>query len=195
MDCEIVVIGASLGGLKALQALLPVLPANFRVPVVIVQHRGKDSGESFEAFLQQYSPLPVIEAEDKTNIEDGRVYVAPADYHLLIGQGCFCLSTDAPVSNARPSIDVLFESAAEAYGGSVIAVILTGANHDGAEGAAEIARRGGVVLVQNPETAEARTMPDAVMANLQKNGCSVKIIPVGGIARLLSEISVCSSTP
>ncbi len=116
MQYEIVVVGTSLGGLKALQALLAGLPKDFPLPVVIVQHRGKDSGDPLVALLQSATPLLVREAEDKQPMAPGVVYLAPADYHLLVEAGGFMLSTDAPVVFARPSVDVLFESAADAYG-------------------------------------------------------------------------------
>ena len=161
---EIVVIGTSLGGLEALRTLLAGLPSSFCVPVVIVQHRGKESEDTLTPLLQRRCPLVIEEAEDKQTIVPGYVYLAPRDYHLLVEPGRFALSSDAAVNQARPSIDVLFESAADAYGSAVIGVILTGANADGARGAARIKQRGGLVVVQDPATAEARAMPDAALA-------------------------------
>jgi two-component system chemotaxis response regulator CheB len=106
----------------------------------------------------------VLDVEDKMTIERGRVYIAPPDYHLLVERGTFALSVDERVQFARPSIDVLFESAAHTYGAGVIGIILTGANEDGAAGLAAIKARGGVALVQDPSGAERRTMPDAAIA-------------------------------
>ena len=117
------------------------------------------------ASLQEGTLLPLREVEDKDEILPGKVYLAPADYHLLVEVGYFGLSTDLPVSYARPSIDVLFESAADAYGERLVTgVILTGANQDGAIGAAAIKAQGGIVLVQQPTTAESAVMPAAAIA-------------------------------
>jgi two-component system chemotaxis response regulator CheB len=161
---DIVVCGASLGGTRALQVVLAGLPRDFPLPVAVVLHRRRDSADRLAALLQGAGPLAVKEAEDKQSIVPGGVYLAPADYHLLVEKGNLALSTEAPVTYARPSIDVLFESAADAYGAGVIAVVLTGASADGAQGAARIRERGGTVVVQDPEKAEARVMPEAVLA-------------------------------
>lgn len=162
MALEIAAVGASLGGLEALQQLLAGLPADFSLPVVVVQHRSEERDE-LAALLQQHSPLPVSEAEDKEPIAPGRVYLAPAGYHLLAEEGAFALSTEAPVLYARPSIDLLFESVAEAYGPRALAVVLTGNSGDGAKGGARIEARGGLVVVQDPRTAEAPAMPRAAL--------------------------------
>jgi len=123
----------------------------------------------------------VREAEDKEPIAPGRVYVAPADYHLLLDAGRFALSTDAKVLSARPSIDMLFESAADAYLDRVIAVVLTGASKDGANGAARVKQKGGTVVVQDPATAEAKLMPQAVI-----QACAVdRVLSLDGIASFL----------
>jgi len=164
MSPKIVVVGTSLGGLNALHTLLDGLPADFKVPVAIVQHRRAASDDGLSGLLQKHTALPVAEAEDKEEIVPGRIYLAPADYHLLVERGNFALSTDPPVYHARPSIDVLFESAADAYGDSVIGVILTGSNQDGALGLAAIKRRGGIAVVQDPATAESDAMPEAAIA-------------------------------
>ncbi len=166
MAFDIVVIGTSLGGLSALRLLLGGLPKTFPVPVAIVQHRHKSSDQSMSQFLQDYVMLPVQEVEDKDEIRPGHVYIAPADYHLLVEPGYFTLSTDAPVSYARPSIDVLFESAADTYSERVIGVILTGANQDGAQGLARIKAAGGLAIVQMPTTAESPIMPEAALTRL-----------------------------
>ncbi len=163
MASEIVVVGTSSGGLKAAQVLLSGLDATFQVPLVLVQHRGKDESSLCE-YLSRSSPLPVSEPEDKEAILPGHVYLAPRDYHLLIEGATFALSVDAPVSYARPSIDVLFESAADQYKERAIGVILTGANQDGARGLAAIKAQGGLTVIQDPESAAHREMPEAAMA-------------------------------
>src|SRR5437667_8577528 len=129
---EILVIGASLGGLKAFEIILSALPGDFQLPIAIVQHRDKDPDNKLTEVMQSFTALAVKEVEDKEPILPGRVYLAPPDYHLLIDQGFFGLSTEAPVSYARPSIDVLFETASDAYAEKVIGVVLAGANKDGA---------------------------------------------------------------
>lgn len=171
MAFSVVVIGTSWGGMRALEVLLSGLPSSFSIPIVIVQHRHKDSDLALASLLQQYSALPVIEVEDKTPMLPGRVYIAPANYHLLLESShpsvdypYFSLSTEAPVLHARPAIDVLFESAAQAYGQQVIGIILTGASADGAKGLAAIKDRGGFTLVQDPATAESPVMPEAAIA-------------------------------
>ena len=161
---EIVVVGTSIGGLKALQTLLSALPDDFPVPMVIVQHRGKDSEIGLCDFLTRSSRLPISEPEDKEQIVSGRVYLAPRDYHLLVEKGSFALSTDPAVGFARPSIDVLFESVADEYQERAIGVVLTGANRDGGRGLAAIKLRGGLTLVEDPASAACREMPDAAIA-------------------------------
>jgi two-component system chemotaxis response regulator CheB len=163
---ELIAVGASLGGLNAVSMLLSTLPAVLPVPVVIVQHRTPaPSGNTLAELLQDTTGLAVVEAEDKMALEPGTVYLAPADYHLLVEtRGFLALSTDAPVRSARPSIDVLFQTAADAYGGSLLAVLLTGASADGADGLAAVKARGGRAIVQDPATAECRTMPAAALA-------------------------------
>jgi two-component system chemotaxis response regulator CheB len=160
---RIVVVGTSLGGLNALGILLTGIPRDFTVPIAIAQHRTRDADSALADLLQRESALPVAEAEDKTPIEPGHIYLAPPDYHLLIGGDELSLSTEGPVSHARPSIDVLFDSAASSFGAGVIAVVLTGASEDGAEGAAVVKRRGGRVIVQDPKEAESPIMPSAVV--------------------------------
>lgn len=167
MSFEIIVVGASTGGLKALQVLLSELPMEFSLPMVIVQHRGKDMETGLCEFLARRSRLPVREPEDKETLLPGHAYLAPRDYHLMIQSGSFALSTESPVGFARPSIDVLFESAANEYQDRAIGVILTGANHDGARGLAAIKALGGLTMVEDPATATCRVMPDAAI-NLTK---------------------------
>jgi two-component system chemotaxis response regulator CheB len=162
---DLVAVGTSLGGLNALLTVLRVLPAGFAAPIVVVQHRGAASDGSLAELLQVHTALRVVEAEDKTLLEQSTVYVAPADYHLLVeDRASLALSTEGPVRFARPSIDVLFESAAAAYGSAALAILLTGASDDGAAGLATIKRRGGRTMVQDPATAECATMPAAGIA-------------------------------
>jgi two-component system chemotaxis response regulator CheB len=162
---DLIVIGASWGGLHAAGEILAALPPDTDATVVIAQHRRADIVEGgLAGLLRHRAQLPVADVEDKAPIEGGRVYLAPPDYHLLIQEGYFSLSKEEHVHHARPSIDVLFESAADAYRERVIGVILTGANADGAKGLAEIKRRGGVAVVQDPGTAERREMPAAALA-------------------------------
>ncbi|MGH9310559.1 MAG: chemotaxis protein CheB [Vicinamibacterales bacterium] len=167
MGIELAAIGTSLGGLRALTALLGGLPAAFPVPIVVVQHRAAeaDGGAGLAELLQEQTMLTVVEAEDKMTLEPGWVYLAPADYHLLVEQrGVLALSTDRPIKSARPSIDALFQSAADAYGAGVVGVLLTGASADGADGLAAIKAAGGLALVEDPRSAESSTMPAAGIA-------------------------------
>jgi two-component system, chemotaxis family, protein-glutamate methylesterase/glutaminase len=164
MGYELLVVGSSLGGLHALATVLAGLGDGFPLPIVIAQHREAGSDDLLCTLLQRSCSLPVGSPEDKDEITAGRVYIAPPDYHLLIDEGRFALSTEGPVNSARPSIDVLFESAADAYGQGVIGVVLTGMSNDGALGAARIEARGGLVVVQDLETAEGKVMPRAAMA-------------------------------
>ena len=185
MSYELIVVGCSWGGLAALGRLLEHLPDEVDVPIAIAQHRGPDSLRgALQAALQRHLARPVVEVGDKDPIEPGHVYVAPPDYHLLVEVGSFALSVDERVQHARPSIDVLFESAADAYGAGVIGVVLTGANADGAAGLARIAARGGVAIVQDPETAEAREMPEAALA-----AAPATVLPLEGIGPFLGELT------
>jgi two-component system chemotaxis response regulator CheB len=158
-----IAIGCSLGGMHALQEIFAALPADFCVPIVVAQHRHRRSNEGLPAYFRRIATLPVVDAEDKQWVKPGHIYLAPADYHLLVEKGELSLSVDEAVRYSRPSIDVLFESAADAYGPSLIGVVLTGANEDGARGAKRIKQRGGMVVVQDPATAEAPTMPKAAI--------------------------------
>lgn len=159
----IVVVGASWGGLHALSVLVGGLPAAFAAPVVIVQHRSRDAHSFLGELLQDHTPLPVCEVDDKQAIVPGQIYLAPPDYHLLVEDGHFALTVDEPVRFSRPSIDVTFSSAADSFGARVVGVALTGANDDGAAGLRRIVDRGGRALVQDPDGAEVRTMPAAAL--------------------------------
>jgi two-component system, chemotaxis family, protein-glutamate methylesterase/glutaminase len=162
---ELICIGASWGGLQAISRVLSDIPDELEQPIVIAQHRHPDSLEStFAQLLQAQTARIVRDAEDKLSLEPRHVYVAPPNYHLLVERGSLALSVDEHVQHARPSIDVLFESAAHAYGPAAIGIILTGANEDGARGLAEIKRRGGVAVIQDPADAVRRAMPEAAIA-------------------------------
>jgi two-component system chemotaxis response regulator CheB len=162
---ELIVIGTSWGGLHALSRLLDGLHDDVHQPIVVAQHRLAESeNQALARLLQDHTRRIVSDPDDKTPLERDRVYLAPPDYHVLVEEGHIALSTDAPVQFARPSIDVLFESAADAYGPATIGVVLTGANADGAEGLARIKGRGGVAIIQDPATSAKRAMPDAAIA-------------------------------
>jgi two-component system chemotaxis response regulator CheB len=183
MSPEIIAIGTSTGGLKALHTLLSGLAEEFPLPVVIVQHRSTSETGLCE-FLAQSSTLPVAEPEDKEPVMAGRVYLAPRDYHLLIENRSFALSVDHAVAYARPSIDVLFESVADQYGEKAVGVILTGANNDGARGLAKISSLGGVTLVENPETAASNEMPRSALAHTKADW----VLPLEEIAPCLNKL-------
>ena len=163
---DLVVMGTSTGGLHALTRLLAGLPANFPLPIAIVQHRSRDSDERLSMLLSGASLIPVYEAEDKQPLRGPGVFLSPPDYHLLVEIDWVALSTEEPVAYSRPSIDVLFESAAYSHGSGVIGVLLTGANQDGTRGLKRIKERGGYVIVQNPDSAESAFMPKNAVKNL-----------------------------
>lgn len=163
---DLVVMGTSTGGLHALTRLLSALPASFPLPIAIVQHRSRDSDERLAALLSGASTIPVVEAEDKEPLRSPGVYLGPPDYHLLVESDWVALSTEEPVAYSRPSIDVLFESAAYSHGSGVIGVLLTGANQDGTRGLQRIKEHGGYVIIQNPDSAESAFMPKHAVKNL-----------------------------
>ena len=164
-EYELIAIGGSWGGMRAVLLLLEDLPTELEQALVVALHRSPDSHRgALTSILQERTRRPVREVEDKDSIEPGWVYLAPPDYHLLVEHGSFALSVDERVQFARPSIDVLFESVADAYGDRAVGIVLTGANSDGADGLARIKARGGVAIVQDPATSQRRTMPDAAIA-------------------------------
>ena len=182
---RIVVIGTSLGGLHALQTVLSGLPKDFSLAIAVVQHRHKESNGRLSHILQNATELVVQDADDKQLIEAGNVYLAPADYHLLVEGRTFSLSTEEPVKYSRPSIDVLFESAAESCGETVIGVVMTGSNEDGTAGAKTIASTGGIVIVQDPKGAEAPEMPLGVVREVK----SAEVLKLEEIAPRLERIA------
>jgi two-component system chemotaxis response regulator CheB len=163
MAYELVVVGVSAGGLQALCTIAGGLTVDFHMAMVVVQHRSKDSYALCDV-LQDCTALPIHEITDKEPIAGGNIFLAPPDYHVLIERGFFSLSVDEPIRYSRPSIDLMFETAADAYGAEVIGVVLTGANHDGAWGLRQIADRGGAAIVQDPAAAEVGVMPRAALA-------------------------------
>jgi two-component system chemotaxis response regulator CheB len=164
MSYELVVIGASWGGLHAVGTVLDGLGDTSNAAFVVAQHRGAGGGERLAPLLQRRTRMSVREAEDKDTLTPGSIYLAPPDYHTLIeADGTIALSTEEAVRHARPSIDVLFRSAAEAYRERCVGVVLTGANEDGADGLALIKSLGGVAVVQDPRTAERVEMPSAAI--------------------------------
>ena len=163
----LVVIGCSWGGFRALREIFEVLPEGFPVPVVVAQHRMAQSPDGLHTSLQSASRLPIADVMDKEPLLGGAIYLAPADYHAIVEGKSLALSTEEVVQFARPSIDVLFESAANSYGEALIAVILTGANEDGAEGLRRVKELGGYTIVQDPESAIRREMPEAALAKVR----------------------------
>ncbi len=167
-----VVIGASAGGLKALSLMLPYFTADMPVSIIIVTHRLDSPDTYLTEILAKLTTMPVSEAEHLDPILPSHIYLAPAGYHLLVDEDyTFNLSVDPRVNSSRPSIDVTFETAAEVYGSSLIGVVLTGANSDGAIGLQAIKQEGGYTIVQDPKTAESSIMP---MAAIQ--ACAVDFI-------------------
>jgi len=157
-----IVIGASAGGLFALSVILEQLPSGYPVPLVVVQHRSKDQKGLLEEVLQIKCRISIKQADEKEKIEEGFVYIAPPDYHLLVeNDKTFSLSSDEPVHFSRPSIDVLFETAAMVFKDTLIGIILTGANDDGAAGIAAVKEYGGLTIAQHPGEAQFPFMPEA----------------------------------
>jgi two-component system, chemotaxis family, protein-glutamate methylesterase/glutaminase len=159
-----IVMGTSAGGLFSLSYLLEALPQKYPIPLIIVQHRVKDQRVLLEELLQTKSAIRIKQADEKEAIENGVAYIAPPDYHLLVeSDRTFSLSVDEPVRFSRPSIDVLFESAAAVFQAELVGILLTGANNDGAAGIREIRKSGGLTIAQDPREAQYSTMPQAAV--------------------------------
>jgi two-component system chemotaxis response regulator CheB len=185
VKAEAIVIGASAGALEALSVILPALPADYRLPVVVVVHVPPDKKSIMAELFQAKCGIEVREAEDKEPISGGTVYFAPPDYHLLVETNkSLSLSNDEPVLYSRPSLDVLFESAADAYGSGLVAIVLTGANQDGAKGLKAVAEAGGTAIVQNPEGAYAAAMPEAAIAECP----GARVMSLKEIASFLQDV-------
>ncbi|OGU00974.1 MAG: glutamate methylesterase [Geobacteraceae bacterium GWC2_48_7] len=180
-----VVLGVSTGGVSALKFILGALPADFPIPVLVVTHITPDSDDSLAVLLNTLSAIRVKEADEQETIISGTVYLAPANYHLLVERGGeLSLSIDPPVNFARPSVDVLFESAAEAYGSALIGIILTGAGFDGSKGILKIKNNGGVTIVQDPADAEMDSMPRSALQLLKAD----HVVPLKEIPDLLMRL-------
>jgi two-component system, chemotaxis family, protein-glutamate methylesterase/glutaminase len=183
---DIVVMGVSSGGMAALSTIIPMLSKDFVLPVVIVQHQHPHADDFLVRYLNEKCELSVKLAEEKESIEPATVYLAPPNYHLLIEQDrTFSLSIAARVNYARPSVDVLFETAADAFGANTIGIILTGANNDGSQGLKMVHDCGGLAIVQDPATAEATEMPRAAIAATNVD----HIVPLAEIGHILNSLS------
>ena len=182
---DAVVIGASAGGVEALAALLPALPPDSRAAIFIVLHLPRDKPSLLVEIFAPKCALPVREAQDKEPVAPGTVYFAPSNYHLLVDRGPqTALSADDLVNHSRPSVDVLFESAADIYGNRLAGIILTGANEDGSVGLAAIHDRGGITVVQQPETAHS---PQMALSALKLRPAH-RVLPLDGIVNLLGTL-------
>ena len=183
---RLVVIGSSWGGLQAVGDILCRLPADFQTPIAIAQHRSGEGEERLlENTLETNCLIPVVDVHSGQPIEPGTVYFAPPDYHLLVDGDHFALSTDDLVEFARPSVDVLFESAADAFAPELVGVILTGTGRDGANGLRAIHDRGGHTIVQDPQTAVRSSMPEAAIAI----GAAREVLPLAEIADRLVDLA------
>ncbi|MBC7913164.1 MAG: chemotaxis protein CheB [Pyrinomonadaceae bacterium] len=162
---KIIVIGCSAGGFTLVFDLIAILPKNFPIPIIVVIHRSRKHKSSIEELLNNKSKVMVKVAGDKDPLKKGTVYFAPSDYHLLVEpNGCLTLDSSEPILYSRPSIDVTFQSVADVYKENVIAILLSGANTDGAEGICYIRERKGFTIVQHPDSAEVKTMPEAAIS-------------------------------
>lgn len=185
MKYEAIVIGVSSGGINAMKVIFSLLPKGFNTPIIIVQHLGAHSDNQLIKLLNDKSNLSIKEADEKEKIENGKVYIAPPNYHLMIERDkTFSLSVDEPVYYARPSIDILFESAAEAYRDKLIGVILTGSNSDGTVGFKKINEYEGLTIAQDPKTAESAYMPASAIAAIKPD----YILSLEDIIKLLIKI-------
>lgn len=182
----LIVIGASAGGIEAVSTLLRALPAGFRIPVAVVIHLPPNRPSLLPELFARHCALPVREAQDKEPLAPGTVYVAPPNYHLMVEPGgLLSLSCDQPLHFSRPSLDMLFESAAMACGDQLLAILLTGASADGADGLATVRQLGGKAWVQNPDEAQASIMP---LAGIQRAGAD-KVLRLAAMAALLPGLA------
>lgn len=189
---DAVVLGASAGGVEALTVLLPCLPAGLRAAILIVVHVPRERPSLLTELFTSKCALQVKEAEDKMPVEPGTVYFAPPNYHLLLDKGPqLALSVDDLVHFSRPSIDVLFQSAADIYGKHLVGIILTGANEDGTAGLAAVHRAGGVTIVQEPGTAQAPRMAASALKETQAD----YVLPLNEIGVLLKTLPTSGPQP
>jgi two-component system chemotaxis response regulator CheB len=175
---KVVVIGASLGGIAALEVVLGAMPSSFDAAVAIVQHRAVDSSDRLLAILRRGASIELSEAFDKQPLVAGEFVIAPPGYHMMVDETCFSLSTEAHVQGARPSIDVLFESAARSFGRRAAAVVLTSASEDGAAGARMVEASGGFVVIQDPDEALSSCLPAAAIESCERP----RVMELAGIA-------------
>lgn len=182
---RLIVIGVSTGGVHALKLIFNKLPPDFAIPILVVQHISPESGKGLATLLDELCRIRVKEAEEEEMLTPACVYIAPPNYHMLVERGgSISLSDDPPVNFARPSVDVLFESAAAAFGRGVIGVILTGAGFDGGRGIQRVKEQGGLVIVQEPEDAEASSMPENALSHVSAD----HVAPLKQIPELLMEL-------
>ncbi len=187
-----IALGVSMGGVDALKRLLPALPGDFALPLLIVIHIAAGSDDALARLLDGQSAIRVKEADEGELIAPAVAYLAPANYHLLVEPDArLALSTDAPVNWARPSVDVLFESAAACFGAALIGVVLTGAGGDGAPGLARIAQLGGYTIVQNPLDAVMDAMPASALARVTPD----RVCTLGELPALLCQLAAHGSAP
>ena len=183
-EVRAIAIGGSAGGIEALSELLPDLPASARCAVFVVLHQPRDRPSLLAELFAPRCAMRVCEPDDKQPVENGCIYFAPSDYHMLVDAGPgISLSADAPVHFSRPSIDVLFESAADVFGAALLAIVLSGGNEDGADGARAVRRAGGCVIVQDPMTARVPVMPQRAIERALPDA----VLPVGEIHALLKR--------
>lgn len=182
---DAIVVGGSSGGIDALMRLLPALPATLHAAMLVVMHLQRDRRSLLAQIFRDRCALPLQEAQDQVAIAPGTVYFAPPDYHLLVDTGPrIALSVDPPVHFSRPSIDVLFESAADHYGERLVGILLSGANDDGARGMQAIEAAGGLVVVQTPADASMPVMPQAALARTNPH----HVLSPEGIAQMLTDL-------
>ncbi|GAB7530282.1 chemotaxis protein CheB [Pseudomonas sp. 3A(2025)] len=182
---DAVVMGASAGGVEALLAVLRSIRPGFMLPILVVLHLPEERSSQLAQVFQNRLPIPVHEAQDKETIKAGTLYFAPAGYHLSVEDDySLSLSQEDKVFHSRPSIDILFDSAADAYGARLCGMLLTGANNDGARGLAKISAAGGLTVIQDPDTALARIMPDAGLSLHTPN----YLLPLSDIGPLLIQL-------
>lgn len=164
-EAKAIAIGASAGAVQALLRVLPPLPASYPLPILIVVHVPPDRGNALVSLFETRCQMIVKEAEDKEPLAPGTIYFAPSDYHLLVEtNGCLALSSDDPVNHSRPAIDILLETAADAFGAALVGMVLTGANEDGASGLSAVCAANGLAIVEDPASASSPAMPAAALA-------------------------------
>lgn len=182
---DAIVVGASAGGVEALLKIFAAIGPGYRLPIITVLHLSDERRSQLAHVFQSRLPIPVKEADDKEAIVPGTLYFAAPGYHLSVEMDLsLSFSQEERVFHSRPSIDILFGSAADAYGTRLAGILLTGANHDGAQGLANIKLNGGLTVVQDPAQAQARTMPDAALALHTPDF----ILPLDDIGQLLVDL-------